>query len=129
MNVDAAIDYHARNNNIPVELVRSVIKEVSGFNALKINKDQYGLMQLTEKIAIASSYCRAGSNLLDPIDNLTIGCLWLRDIRDKTPKYPNYWTDMIDEAYPSHVNNIMEDFHSKCSYINDYKYFNSIDEY
>ena len=123
MNEVDAIDYHARNNNIPVELVRSIIKVVSEGNPRKKLNGKYGLMQLELEGEVTDEKIE---KLLDPVNNVSLGCLRLRSLREKICYTPNSYDNLIREAYPDSWNKIMIDFESKCKYITQYKYIGDL---
>lgn len=116
------IEYHARNNNLPVELIRSIIKIVSGFSHWKSGNGRHGMMQLTEETAKQFGFDKSIQELLDPVENITIGCLWLRSLKEDSND-PNDYTSLVSLAYSSEdMVEIMKDFESKCKYISVYAY-------
>lgn len=121
------VEYHARNNNLPVDLIRIIIKHVSDQNPLKMvglsTNGLYGLMQISEQQARHNGFNdNIINNLLDPVKNVTIGCTWLRGLRDSLNCNPNDYRPLIELAYPDHADKIMEDFTNRNEYVSEYAY-------
>jgi soluble lytic murein transglycosylase-like protein len=76
-NLDALIASQAAANNIPVELVRRVIKRESGGNPRTVSKGNYGLMQIKLATARAMGYRGDAAGLLDPNTNMTYAVKYL----------------------------------------------------
>ncbi len=76
-NLDAMIASQAAANNVPVELVRRVIKRESGGNPRIISKGNYGLMQIKLATARAMGYRGGAAGLLDANTNMTYAVKYL----------------------------------------------------
>jgi soluble lytic murein transglycosylase-like protein len=76
-NLDALIASHAAANNVPVELVRRVIKRESGGNPRTVSKGNYGLMQIKLATARAMGYRGDAAGLLDADTNMTYAVKYL----------------------------------------------------
>lgn len=73
----------SKNYNIDPWLVISVIDCESSFkpNAISRDKKHFGLMQLSEKYHMQKIYDIGGEDIFDPIDNITVGIMYLAEIR------------------------------------------------
>ena len=87
-NLDALIARHAAANNVPIELVRRVIKRESGGNPRVISKGNFGLMQIRLGTARAIGYRGTAAGLLDPDTNMPNGP-WYRRLRDALTSRPS----------------------------------------
>ena len=76
-NLDLLIARHAAANNVPVELVRRVIKRESGGNPRVISKGNYGVMQIRLGTARAMGYRGSAAGLLDADTNMTYAVKYL----------------------------------------------------
>jgi soluble lytic murein transglycosylase-like protein len=76
-NLGQLIASHAAANNVPVELVRRVVKRESGGNPRAVSKGNYGLMQIKLATARAMGYRGDAAGLLDPDTNLTYAVKYL----------------------------------------------------
>ncbi len=76
-NLDALIASQAAANNVPVELVRRVIKRESGGNPRVVSAGNYGLMQIKLGTARAMGYRGDAAGLLDPNTNMTYAVKYL----------------------------------------------------
>jgi soluble lytic murein transglycosylase-like protein len=76
-NLDSLIARHAAANNVPVELVRRVIKRESGGNPRVISKGNYGVMQIRLGTARAMGYRGTAAGLLDADTNMTYAVKYL----------------------------------------------------
>jgi soluble lytic murein transglycosylase-like protein len=76
-NLDALIASHAAANNVPMELVRRVIKLESGGIPRTVSKGNYGLMQIKLGTARAMGYRGDAAGLLDPNTNLIYAVKYL----------------------------------------------------
>ena len=76
-NLDSLIARHAAANNVPVELVRRVIKRESGGNPRVISKSNFGVMQIRLGTARAMGYRGTAAGLLDADTNMTYAVKYL----------------------------------------------------
>ena len=76
-NLDSLIARHAAANNVPVELVRRVIKRESGGNPRVISKGNFGVMQIRLGTARAMGYRGTAAGLLDADTNMTYAVKYL----------------------------------------------------
>ncbi len=76
-NLDALIANQAAANNVPVDLVRRVIRRESGGNPRTVSKGNYGLMQIKLGTARAMGYRGDAAGLLDPNTNMTYAVKYL----------------------------------------------------
>jgi soluble lytic murein transglycosylase-like protein len=76
-NLDTLIAGHAAANNVPLELVRRVIKRESGGNPHTVSNGNYGLMQIKLGTARAMGYRGDAAGLLDPNTNMTYAVKYL----------------------------------------------------
>jgi soluble lytic murein transglycosylase-like protein len=76
-NLDALIASQAAANNVPVELVRRVIKRESGGNPRTVSKGNFGLMQIKLATARAMGYRGGAAGLLDANTNMTYAVKYL----------------------------------------------------
>jgi len=76
-NLDALIASQAAANNVPVALVRRVIRRESGGNARVVHAGNYGLMQIRLGTARAMGYRGSAAGLLDPNTNMTYAVKYL----------------------------------------------------
>lgn len=76
-NIDSLIARHAAANNVPVELVRRVIKRESGGNPRVVSQGNYGLMQIKLGTARAMGYRGTAAGLLDADTNMTYAVKYL----------------------------------------------------
>ncbi len=76
-NLDAMIASQAAANNIPVELVRRVIKHESRGNPRIVSNGNYGLMQIKLATARAMGYRGNAAGLLDANTNMTYAVKYL----------------------------------------------------
>jgi soluble lytic murein transglycosylase-like protein len=76
-NLDALIAGQAAANNVPVDLVRRVIKRESGGNPRTVSKGNYGLMQIKLATARAMGYRGDAAGLLDANTNMTYAVKYL----------------------------------------------------
>jgi soluble lytic murein transglycosylase-like protein len=76
-NLDALVAQHAAANNVPVALVRRIIKRESGGNARAVHAGNYGLMQIRLGTARAMGYRGSAAGLLDADTNMTYAVKYL----------------------------------------------------
>jgi soluble lytic murein transglycosylase-like protein len=76
-NLDMMIAQQAAANNVPVSLIRRVIKRESGGDSRAVYKGNYGLMQIRLGTARALGYRGDAAGLLDPQTNLTYAVKYL----------------------------------------------------
>jgi len=76
-NLDVLIASQAAANNVPVELVRRVIRRESGGNPRTVSKGNYGLMQIKLGTARAMGYQGDAAGLLDANTNMTYAVKYL----------------------------------------------------
>ena len=76
-NLNSLIARHAAANNVPVELVRRVIKRESGGNPRVISKGNYGVMQIRLGTARSMGYRGSAAGLLDADTNMTYAVKYL----------------------------------------------------
>jgi soluble lytic murein transglycosylase-like protein len=76
-NLDAMIAMHAAANNVPVDLVRRVIKRESGGNPRTVSQGNYGLMQIKLGTARSMGYRGTAAGLLDADTNMTYAVKYL----------------------------------------------------
>jgi soluble lytic murein transglycosylase-like protein len=76
--VDALIVKYAAEYEVPVELVRRVVKRESNFNPKARNRIYYGLMQIRHDTARTMGYRGPAGGLLDAETNLKYGVKYLR---------------------------------------------------
>src|SRR5690349_7835124 len=76
-DLEFLISKHASANNVPVALVRRVIKRESRGNPRVISKGNYGLMQIRLGTARAMGYRGSAAGLLDPNVNMTYAVKYL----------------------------------------------------
>jgi len=76
-DLEFLINKHAAANNVPIELVRRVIKRESRGNPRAISKGNYGLMQIRIGTARALGYRGTAAGLLDPDTNMTYAVKYL----------------------------------------------------
>ena len=76
-NLDGMIAMHAAANNVPVDLVRRVIKRESGGNPRTVSQGNYGLMQIKLGTARSMGYRGTAAGLLDPDTNMTYAVKYL----------------------------------------------------
>ena len=76
-NLDTLISKHAAANNVPVALVRRVIKRESGGHARAISKGNYGVMQIRLGTARGLGYRGSAAGLLDADTNMTYAVKYL----------------------------------------------------
>ncbi len=76
-NLDALIARHAAANNVPVDLVRRVIKRESRGNPRAVSQGNYGLMQIKLGTARAMGYRGSAAGLLDADTNMTYAVKYL----------------------------------------------------
>ncbi|HET7848412.1 MAG TPA: lytic transglycosylase domain-containing protein [Pseudolabrys sp.] len=76
-DLEFLINKHASANNVPVSLVRRVIKRESRGNPRVISKGNYGLMQIRLGTARAMGYRGSAAGLLDADTNMTYAVKYL----------------------------------------------------
>lgn len=76
--LDALIARYAEHYEVPVSLVRRVVKRESTFNPAARNGPYYGLMQISHNTAKGLGYQGSPSGLLDAETNLTYAVKYLR---------------------------------------------------
>ena len=76
-NLNELIARHAAANNVPVELVRRVIRRESGGNPRAANNGNFGLMQIKLGTARAMGYRGTAAGLLDADTNMTYAVKYL----------------------------------------------------
>lgn len=76
-DLEFLINKHASANNVPITLVRRVIKRESRGNPRVISKGNYGLMQIRLGTARAMGYRGSAAGLLDPETNMTYAVKYL----------------------------------------------------
>jgi soluble lytic murein transglycosylase-like protein len=76
-NLNALIARHAAANNVPVELVRRVIRRESGGNPRVVSNGNFGLMQIKLGTARAMGYSGTAAGLLDADTNMTYAVKYL----------------------------------------------------
>ena len=76
-NLDALIARHAAANNVPVDLVRRVIRRESGGNPRVVSNGNFGLMQIKLGTARAMGYRGTAAGLLDADTNMTYAVKYL----------------------------------------------------
>lgn len=76
-NLNALIARHAAANNVPVELVRRVIRRESGGNPRVVSNGNFGLMQIKLGTARAMGYRGTAAGLLDADTNMTYAVKYL----------------------------------------------------
>ena len=76
-NLNALIARHAAANNVPVELVRRVIRRESGGNPRAVSNGNFGLMQIKLGTARAMGYRGTAAGLLDADTNMTYAVKYL----------------------------------------------------
>jgi len=76
-DLEFLITKHAAANNVPVELVRRVIKRESRGNPRVISKGNYGLMQIRIGTERAMGYRGTAAGLLDADTNMTYAVKYL----------------------------------------------------
>jgi soluble lytic murein transglycosylase-like protein len=77
-SVDALIVHYAGVYDVPVELVRRVVKRESNFNPKARNGIYHGLMQIHPRTAQTMGYRGPASGLLDADTNLKYAVKYLR---------------------------------------------------
>lgn len=77
-SVDALIVHYAGVYEVPVDLVRRVVKRESNFNPKARNRIYWGLMQIRHDTAQTMGYRGAASGLLDAGTNLKYAVKYLR---------------------------------------------------
>lgn len=77
-SVDALIVHYAGVYDVPVELVRRVVKRESDFNPKARNKIYWGLMQIRHDTAQTMGYRGPAGGLLDAGTNLKYAVKYLR---------------------------------------------------
>ncbi|HEX5507520.1 MAG TPA: lytic transglycosylase domain-containing protein [Pseudolabrys sp.] len=75
--LELLINKHAAANNVPVSLVRRVIKRESRGNPRVISKGNYGLMQIRLGTARAMGYRGSAAGLLDANTNMSYAVKYL----------------------------------------------------
>jgi len=75
--LEALIAKHEGTNDVPVALVRRIIRRESGFNPRLIDHGNYGLMQIRLGTARALGYRGPPAGLLDPETNMTYAVRYL----------------------------------------------------
>ena len=76
-NLDAMIASQAAANNLPVDLVKRIIKRESGGNPRVVSAGNYGLMQIKLATARSMGYRGDAAGLLDPDTNMTYAVKYL----------------------------------------------------
>ncbi|WP_367718475.1 lytic transglycosylase domain-containing protein [Nitratireductor sp. GISD-1A_MAKvit] len=76
--LDALISQYARFYDVPVQLVRRVVKRESNFNPAARNRIYWGLMQIRHDTAQTMGYRGPASGLLDAETNLKYAVKYLR---------------------------------------------------
>ena len=76
-DLEFLITKHAAANNVPVDLVRRVIKRESRGRAHVISKGNYGIMQIRLGTARAMGYRGSAAGLLDADTNMTYAVKYL----------------------------------------------------
>ena len=76
-NLNALIARHAAANNVPVDLVRRVIRRESGGNPRVVSNGNFGLMQIKLGTARAMGYRGTAAGLLDADTNMTYAVKYL----------------------------------------------------
>ncbi|HVV62586.1 MAG TPA: lytic transglycosylase domain-containing protein [Pseudolabrys sp.] len=76
-DLEFLISKHAAANNVPVDLVRRVIKRESRGRARVISKGNYGIMQIRLGTARAMGYRGSAAGLLDADTNMTYAVKYL----------------------------------------------------
>jgi len=77
-NVDRLIEKYAALYEVPVELVRRVVKRESNFQPSAYNRGHWGLMQIKHATARGMGYRGSAKGLLDPETNLKYAVKYLR---------------------------------------------------
>ena len=76
-NLDTLIASQAAANNVPIELVKRVIRRESGGNPRVVSAGNYGLMQIKLATARSMGYRGDAAGLLDPNTNMTYAVKYL----------------------------------------------------
>lgn len=77
-DLDRMIESYARSYEVPVDLVRRVVKRESGFNPGAYNTGNWGLMQIRHDTARTMGYDGEAKGLLDAETNLKYAVKYLR---------------------------------------------------
>ena len=76
--LDQLIDKYAAIYEVPVDLVRRVVKRESNFNPTAFNRGHYGLMQIKHATASGMGYQGSAKGLFDAETNLKYSVKYLR---------------------------------------------------